>query len=431
MKRLSKFIALFVTMMLFLSAVQVFAGGAAQQAGRATPIDFWLFNEFHQRYFEAGVRDWNQRFPNRQVDVTFDMLPHQELANKLLIAFQSGTGAPDIADININNFSVFMQGRIQLAPLDRIVNPVRSQFVQSRFDIYSRNGIVYGLPTHVGATVVYYNRALASRAGIDVDNIRTWAQFEDAGRAYVAATGRAWTAIETSNQRPFWPMIVQRGGDYLDRNGNVVLDSQVNIDVLRQLDRWMNVDRIATALPGGSTATEETFAFINQGNIVALIMPMWYMSRYLNFMPDLHGDIVIRPMPVSGPNDFRSAGIGGTGTSVTTQSRNVDLSVDLLGHIKLTPEANIRIWEHAQFDPPRWDVWNSPQLARPLPYFGNEVVFNTLLGFRDSIPSPNPGDLLVAAQDIVMSSVMFRALVQRHDPAVVLREAAAELRARR
>jgi arabinosaccharide transport system substrate-binding protein len=278
--------------------------------------------------------------------------------------------------------------------------------------------------------VVYYNKELCDKAGIDIDAIDTWDKFEAAGKTYVAKTGKPFVGIETANQRPFWPLIVQRGGDYLDKGGNVVLDSQINIEVLQQLNRWLNIDKIATELPGGSTANEQCYPFINQGGIAALIMPMWYMSRFLSYMPDLKGKIYLRPMPVHNPRDFRSAGIGGTGTSVTTQSKALDLAVDVLGHCKLTKEANVRIWEIVKFDPPRWDVWDDPRLQKPVEYFGNENVFAMLLKFRDSIPSPNYSDLSAAAQQIVMNTVMYQALVEKQDPATVLKNAANELRAK-
>lgn len=419
-----------LVLFLLLSVMMVFVGCKKEDTGGTATLSFWLDNEIHQRYFQRGADDWNAKNPDRQANVVFEHYPTQELGNKLLIALQSGVGAPDIVDININNFSTFLQGNTGLVPLNRVVDPVRSQFIQSRFDIYSKGGNVYGLPTHVGATVVYYNKALTDAAGINVDNIKTWADFEAAGKTYLAKTGKPFTGIETANQRPFWPMIVQRGGDYLGKDGSVTLDSQTNIDVLTQLNRWLNIDKIATAFPGGTTSVEETFKFINDGGIAALIMPMWYMSRFLSYMPDLNGKIVIRPMPVHTTGGAQSAGIGGTGTAVTNQSKNVDLAIDVLGNMKLTREANIAIWEEAQFDPPRWDVWDDPVLSQPMPYFGNEVVFNTLLGFKDNIPSPNSGDLLAAAQTIVMNTVMYQALVEQQNPATVLRNAANELRSR-
>ena len=403
--------------------------GDTAPSGEVTELSFWYFAEMHEYFYSPGIEDWNANNPDKQVKVSFELYPNQELGSKLLIALQSGSGAPDLVDININYFSNFLQGDIQLAPLNAVVDPVRSQFIESRFDVYSKDGTVYGLPTHVGATVVYYNKELTDAAGVDIEAIETWADFEQAGKDYLAATGNAFLGIETGNQRPFWPMIVQKGGDYLDKDGNVVLDSQVNIDVLTTLKKWHGEDKFATALPGGSTGTEETYAFINGGGIAALIMPMWYMSRYLDYMPDLKGKIYVRPMPRD-EGDALSAGIGGTGTAVTLQSGNVDLAVELLAHLKLTEEANIRFWEYAKFDPPRWDVWDKEELQKPDEYFGGEKVFNMLLEVKDDIPSPNSGELLSAAQDAVMNTVMYQCLEQGQDPATVLKNAADELRAK-
>ena len=403
----------------------------AETGEPAEPVDlvFWLSNEIHQWYFEAGANSWNETHPDRQVNVQFEIFPLAQLNTNLLMAFQVGEGAPDLVDINLNHFTNFLVGDIQLANLNRVVDPVRQYFVESRFDIYTHEGVVYGLPTHVGATVVYYNKPLLEAVGIDIDTLTTWEAFEQAGMEYTAATGNAFTAIETANQRPFWPMIVQRGGDYTDHDGNVTLDSDVNIEVLEQLYRWMHVYGFASTFPGGSTAVEETWAFINDGGIAALIMPMWYMSRFVSYMPDIYGDIFVRPLPRATADCSYSVGIGGTGTAVTTQSEHIDLATDLLAYMKLTQEANIRLWTYANFDPPRWDVWYAPELQSPHSYFGNEVVFNTLLEMRDNIPSPANTLLSPAAQDIVMNQVMFRALESRDDPATVLREAAAELRA--
>ena len=418
-----------LSMVLVLSLLLSLGMSAMASGNSVTDLSFWIFSDVHKQFYQPGIDAWNQENPDRQVNVTFETYPNQELGSKLLIALQSGSGAPDIVDININYFSNFLQGDIQLAPLNRVVDPVKSQFVQSRFDIYSKNGTVYGLPTHVGATVVYYNKELTDKAGIDIDAIQTWADFEAAGKTYLEKTGNPFVGVETGNQRPFWPMILQRGGDYLNNEGNVALDSEVNIEVLSLLNKWFNEDKIAVGLPGGSTATEECFSFINGGGIAALIMPMWYMSRFINYMPDLKGKVYIRPMPVQNEGDARSAGIGGTGTAVTMQSKNVDLAVDLLAYLKLTPEANVRIWQFANFDPPRWDVWDRDELQQPDEYFGGEKVFNTLLALKDNIPSPNFGDLATAAQDIVMNTVMFQALEQKMDPAQVLKDAADELRA--
>ena len=50
-------------------------------------------------------------------------------------------------------------------------------------------------------------------------------------------------------------------------------------------------------------------------------------------------------MPIWEEGDVRSAGMGGTGTSMTKQSEQIDLAKQFLAYAKLTKESNIRIWQ--------------------------------------------------------------------------------------
>ncbi|NHN29878.1 ABC transporter substrate-binding protein [Paenibacillus agricola] len=399
------------------------------QAQKPVELSLWTFQEVHKTYYEKTVEIWNKANPNQPIKLTVDTYPNAEMHNKLLISLQSGVGAPDIADININFFQNFLKGDIQLVELNKIIEPEKDKFIQSRFDIYSKGGKYYGVDFHVGASVVYYNKEIMDKAGVNPDTIKTWSDYVEAGKKVVTATGKPMTAFEVTNQRPFWPMIVQRGSDYLDKNGGVTLDNDINIKTLNSMHDMMYKDKIAVPMPGGDTSKEEFFTYMNKGGMASLIMPMWYMSRFLSYMPDLKGKVVVRPMPIWEKGDVRSAGMGGTGTAVTKQSKNQDMAVKFLAFAKLTKEANIRIWQELSFDPIRWDVWDAPELQLPDPYFSNEKVFKVLLDMKDEIKSPNMGELSAAAQDIVNSSVMFKSLKeQSQTPEQALKAAADELR---
>jgi len=397
--------------------------------GEAVSLSLWTFQEQHKEYYEKTLALWNEQHPDKPIELTIDTYPNAEMHNKLLIALQSGVGAPDIADVNINFFQNFLKGDIQLVELNDIIEPEIDQFVKSRFDIYSKNGKYYGIDFHVGATVVYYNKEILDQAGVDPDAIKTWDDYIEAGKKVTAATGKPMTAFEVTDQRPFWPMIVQRGSDYLDKDGKAILDNEINIRTLESMHDMIYKHQIAIPMPGGATASEEFFTFMNKGEMASLIMPMWYMSRFLSYMPDLEGKILVRPMPVWEEGDMRSAGMGGTGTAVTTQSKHQEIAKQFLAFAKLTKESNIRIWQELRFDPIRWDVWDAQELQEPDPYFSNEKVFNVLLDMKDEIVSPNMGELSAAAQDLVKSNVMFKALKEQSlTPAEALKEAADELR---
>ena len=392
-------------------------------------MTLWTFQDQHKNYFEDALQRWNSQHPDKPIDLSIETYPNEDMHNKLLIALQSGVGAPDIVDININFFHNFLKGDIQLLELNDIIEPEIDKFIKSRFDIYSKDGKYYGIDFHVGATVVYYNKEILDKAGVNADDIKTWNDYIEAGKKVVAATGIPMTAFEVTDQRPFWPMIVQKGGDYLAPDGSVALDSDINIQILQKMLDMMVVDKIAIDMPGGRTSSEEFFAFMNNGGIASLIMPSWYMSRFLDYMPDLKGKILVRPMPVWESSDAKSVGIGGTGTAVTKQTKHPELAKEFLAFAKLSRESNIRIWDILRFDPIRWDVWDAPELSQPDPYFNNEKIFEVFLQVKDSIPSPNMGELSAAAQDLVKNQVMFKVLKERSEtPEQALKAAADELR---
>lgn len=396
-------------------------------------ITVWVANELHTSMFEFGEKAYNEAHPDAPVDVNVEVYANAEMAEKLLIALQSGTGAPDIADININFFANFCTEDCQLVELDDMVNEVIDDCIASRFEIYKFNDHYYGIPTHVGAMFTYYNMDIMEQAGYtieDVDAIKTWDQYYEIGADVLEKTGIPMTSYEVSNQRPFWPMIVSRGGDYLDENGDVTLDSDVNIDTLNYMLKQYDAG-IAVQAAGGSTSVEEFWTAMNAGKYASLSMPSWFMSRFINYMPDLKGKIAVRLMPIMKEGDASVVGIGGTGTAITNQCENIDIAKEVLSMSKLTYDANVNIWTSLMFDPVRVDTWEDEKLVAPSEYFYNESPFTLLSQYvkgGGEVISPNNKELSADAQDVVINSAMYNAFVSGMSAEDTLKEAAQELR---
>lgn len=438
MKR-SVFSLLLVLVLILAGGATLFAGGSKEQPGGATAsaspteLVLWTFQEIHLGFYKDMVQKWNSANPTRQVSLNGQAYPYDDMHNKLLIALQSGVGAPDIADIEISKFPNYMKGNIQLASMNDKVEPVLNDMVKARLDIYSKDGTYYGLPFHVGATVAYYNMDIMNAAGVDIDNIRTWDDYVKAGQQVVAKTGKPMTTLEVTDQWSYWPMISQQGSDYLDKDGNVILDNAINIKTLQFQHDMIYKYKIAIPTPGGFHHSEEYYGFMNKGGAASIIMPFWYMGRFTDYMPDLKGKIAIRPMPSFGPNGFRSAGMGGTGTVVTKQSKHLELAKDFLAYAKLSKEGNIMIWKDLGFDPPRWSVWSDPATHEPnkfSEYFQNGTkVFDEVIKVKDEI---NPVHVFSKLPDVitaVKTTVLFQALKdQSKTPEQSLKDAAAQLR---
>lgn len=417
---------------ILVALVLVFSLAATALAEDPIELTLWV-NEAHVDIFEYGAKLYNEKHPDAPIELNLEFYPVTEMHNKLLIALQSGIGAPDIVDINLTWWSNFVQGDIQLLPLNDIVEPVLDHVVTSRFEMYSKDGVYYGIPTHVGATVMYYNIDLIQQAGItleEINAINTWDEYLEVGRKFMAAQpDKAWTAYETLNQRPYWPLLNAAGLDYIDAEGNVTMDSPENIALLQ----WMYdvySEGLAVAAPGGDVINESFYQWMNGGNCASVLMPSWYMSRLMDYMPDLSGKIVMRPVPVFDETQAHSTAVGGTPTAITTQCQYPDVAKEFLSLAKLSDEGSINIWKSCAFDPVNTAVWDSPELQEHNPYFVDSF-FEVMLPYADNIPSPtNPSDAKsTTAQELMRNNVMYEVFATgSKTPEQALKDAAEEVR---
>ena len=219
-----------------------------------------------------------------------------------------------------------------------------------------------GFPTHVGAFVAFYNAALLEKAGIDYTTIKTWQDFQEAGAAYNEATGRAFGVASTGVNMVEPLIVAQLGGNLFDEDGNVAVNSPEVVEAL-ELEQAMQEAGAISTIPGGSPDAEEAYGAINDGDYAAIVYPAWYTSRFVDYMPDLAGDIAIAPAPVVDGAEVATIGGGGTGTAVPEESPNKEIAMEWLAFAKLSPEANVAVWEVLGFDPVNMSVWEDKEVT--------------------------------------------------------------------
>ena len=366
------------------------SGGTTEMKvdGDATTINVWTFIELHQKFYTEMAKKWNEEHPDKKVKLVLSNMQYDDMHNKLSLALESGKGAPDVVDIELGKFPSFTNGKIGLMDLTDAIAPYKDNVVESRLDIYGKDGKYYGFPTHVGTTVAFYNDDLLKEAGIDYTTIKTWDDFKAAGVKYHEKTGKNFACAETTAQWMVNLMLAQKGTDYLDKDGNLDLTNDKVVEVLQYIK-----GALAT-VAGGQPDNEEAYPEYNSGNFAVQIMPFWQTSRFTNYMSDLEGKIAIAAPPVFGDNDaVKTIGGGGTGTAVVKSSKNADLAAEVFAYIKLSEDANKEVLNVLGFDPVNTSVWTDTDLTQNpdnqfVKYFKTKP-FDTLLELQDSIGGLN------------------------------------------
>ena len=375
------------------------AGGGAQPGGEgsvitqapvegATELELWTFVELHGKFYTEMATQWNELNPDKKVTFKVNILPYDDMHNKLQIALTSGQGAPDVVDIEAGKFPQFVQGEPSLMDLTAAAAPYSDDIVQARLDLFSANDKLYGLDFHVGATVAFYNTELLEAAGIDYTTIKTWDDYKEAGAKYYEATGNYLGTVDTSAAWQEGLLLAQLGGEYFKEDGTVNVDSSEMKEALSILKGLQDANAAAVP-PGGQPDTEEAFGAYNDGKFAAAVMPFWFTSRYLAYMPDFAGKIAIAPPPVVDDAVVTSVGGGGTGTAVVKDKEHAELAAEFVARAKLSPEGNVETWNLLGFDPLNTSVWEDEAVTHNpdnefVKYFKNNP-FEPLLEIRDSI----------------------------------------------
>ena len=367
-----------------------YAGGADETtaADGTTSFELWTYVEAHSNFYKEMENIWNEENPDRKISLNITVLPNADMHNKLQMSLQSGYGAPDICDVHVNSFPNFMKGVPQFEDMTEAIAPYAADCVPSRLELYSKDGINYGVPFHVGACVMFYNTEILEEAGIDYTTIDTWDEFIEAGLIVKEKTGKYMTTAEGTRVNMLSAFLGEQGGDFVDENGvpNIVTEEMYNALEMEKRMIDLGISRVS---PGGKPDSEECYGWINSGEVASLAFPLWFMSRFVDYMPDVAGKIAIAPMPRFEEGQDRSAGVGGTATVVINTAHDKDLAKEFVAWAKLSVEGGTKIWEILGFDPVNTKVWDDPAVTNDpdnkyLQYFVTNP-FDTLREIRDEV----------------------------------------------
>lgn len=327
-----------------------------------TEMSFWTFQELHVGFWTAMADLWNEQNPDKPINLTVTTGESHSLHSKLLVACQAGSGAPDMADIEIGYYGAFLKDGY-LLPINDAVEPYKDDIVMSRVEMYGdKEGNWYGADFHLGASVCYYNMDIMNEAGVDPATIVTWDDYVEAGKVVLEKTGKPMCAVETADL--FLPqlMLLEKGVQYVDEEGNPNIATEEHAEVINFIREMIDLG-ICEVAPGGFFHAEEWYGHLNDGGVASLAMPLWYMGRFTDYCADLEGKMAIYPIPVWNEGDTREVLQGGTGTSVIKGTENEELAKEFLAFAKLSKEGCTYEWDNLGFDPIRTELWDDPAIT--------------------------------------------------------------------
>ncbi len=403
-----------------------------------TELTLWVFVDRHGLYMEEQAKRWSEEHPDRPIKIVYEQIDYTQMHDNLLAALLVGVGAPDLADVEISKFATFTKGDVQFLPLNDVIDPYREDIIETRLAPYTANGNNYGIDYHLGAFIMYYNTAILEAAGVDVDSIKTWDDYIEAGLKVTQDTDGDgeidvyMMSVETGGPFSARGLMLMNGGGAYNADGEVILESEENIEALQFLQDLVHVHGIARPASGSHHHAPDHFIDLVEGRIASFYMPQWYMTRYPdNMSSELKDVAVVRPMPIFEEGGYTSTMGGGTGTVITNQidSSKVALAAEFLAFSKLTYEANVALWTDLGFDPMRLDVYDDGALLITMEDFSGEVPFVHIKAALGNVAPEYTGPFYPEIATIMTTTALYDLIENQLSPAEVLANMVEELRA--
>lgn len=214
-----------------------------------------------QAYWDALVRDFHAAHPAVAVEVTVH--GWKDVDRKVASMAAAGR-PPDIAQIGA--YAGFAAQDRLYSAREVLSIPVQADFLPPLAEAGEVRRVQYGLPFVASTRLLFYNKTLFARAGLDPDAPpETWDQLAGAAARLKASDvpvpyGLPLGPEEAPAEALMW--ILGGGGAYTDKVGDYTIDAAANIRTFEWLRDRLVRRRLTNADPGGTDRRELFDAFV-------------------------------------------------------------------------------------------------------------------------------------------------------------------------
>jgi arabinosaccharide transport system substrate-binding protein len=375
--------------------------------------------------FDKYATEYKKIRPN--VSVEIEEFPFLDLHDKLSVALQAGTGAPDLALPEISRFGLLLKGDIGLVDLTDRIAATGVQLVQARQNNYTYQGRAYGIEFDVDPVQLFYRDDIFKDAGITTP-IATWADYIAAGQLLKQKTGKSMVAIETADYDVWTPIMLQYGCNFFDPDGKVVLDSPACHKAFNFLVDLVQKEKIAIPAPGGDQYNPTFWGAYGNGDVASIWGASWMLSILEGFVPDLKGKWRAQPLPTGPDAPWDTSTVGGNAIAITKQAKNVEVAWDFAKYLAIDKPLPPKLYSVPNNQ--KW--WGDAQFQQPYDYLGGQVIGQLWLEQAKTLLKPgapylNPNPNNPTAYDIFTRTALGPAINGEKTADDALAAAAAEL----
>ncbi|WP_078544179.1 ABC transporter substrate-binding protein [Litchfieldia alkalitelluris] len=374
MKSYKKWLASGMAAALAFSLVACSSGGGNEGASEGgekaetVELNFWAFGSTG---YEDLIKEYEAQNPN--VTVKFRSAETAEHHDALFTALSAGSGAPDIAMLEVDQLDRFKAAQDRFSNLyDLGAKDVQDQYLDWKWNAgeTASGDFLIGMPTDIGPKGLYYRTDVFEAAGLPTDPAEVSAlinspeAFKEAGIQVKEKTGKPFVdSIEMAFRAKLDPAVET----YLNPEGELIIEEPGSA-VKEAWDYAVELHQ-AGVVGKFDMWTPEWASAVNTGEFAAELGAGWLKGWMEGNAPDASGLFRVATLPT----EF-AANWGGSYIAVPSETEHPQEAYDLIEWL-VSPENQLKSFQSHGLFPSAPSVYEMPEFtANEDEFFGGQVT---------------------------------------------------------
>lgn len=253
--------------------------GEERKSGGKTTIKYATYSAGpdHLEDMDKMISEFEKQNPDIKVDV--EVIGYDDYFTKLQTQASSKT-LPDVFEMNYENFGTYAENGVlldltELSEKDGEFSP--DMLTGNTYEYFQEDGKLYGLTEKMSDVVLYYNKDLFDRAGLEYPQT-DWTWEDELKAAQQLTKDGVYGIYAPVTYIELYKVVAQNGGALFDEKGNPILDSKENVEALQwMLDKMLKYNIQPTPEQMSGKSPEDMF---KNGEIAMVVTGSWMLSTF-------------------------------------------------------------------------------------------------------------------------------------------------------
>lgn len=324
-----------------------------------------ITDETHKSQFKLAA----DRFKMLYDKVNVDIIVSNDIDDNVKSILNNSQYNADIITVHDSYVKyVLYQNPGKFLELTNLINPYKSVLLNNKIDNDSIEGKVYAVPWDTYPKVLIYRKDVFTDQGIDINNMKTWSDYIDAGRKINKNTGNIFLANSLDdNNNIFLLLANQLGTSYFNEKGELDFSSS----------NWSRLVEIVKILYGEGlikdfNSKDEIIAGAQSKRIVSFVADPTYASELMKYSQD-SGKWGVIKLPAFEPGGNRDVSLGGTNLLINKNTSSSNLAQEFIKFTIRNDKLQMDLLNQYGKFPVNMDVYKSVDFTEQIPYFNSEI----------------------------------------------------------